>query len=278
MRDDMAKVIVERPRRGGGGTRKGRERPLEELPFGEGMRRPHVRHYRGKELNENLAPLRRYLDRQVGRPWRKIHAEIAANLRVASTVDQHVRDHVVDFVAVKPREGVNDFKHRADGIWWEDFYVDPVDGLLKRTADLPSLRRERRLAAEHRRIPRPITRVALAGGRELRQIEGIWYELLLAKLPQPVYRAERETRRVALKPHRSVSPIVESDITVRRLVTPPVRCALTGALRHAGPHEDTPEAWSEFRRRHRDPRYVIAKHQLGRRELHRHGLVNDALE
>ncbi len=260
MRDDMAKVIVERPRRGGDRTRKGRERPLEALPFGEGMRRPHVRHYRGKELNENLAPLRRYLDRQVGRPWRKIHAEIAANLRVASTVDQHVRDHVRDFVAVKPREGINDFKHRADGIWWEDFYVDPADGLLKRTADLPALRRERRVAAELRRAPRAITRIALAPDRELRQVHGIWYELRLANLPPPVYR--------------SVGRTVETDITVRRLVTPPVCDALTGALRHAGPQEDTPEAWSEFRRRHRDAPYVIAKRQLGRRDLHRHGIAN----
>ena len=265
MRDDMAKVIVERPRRGGGGTRKGRERPPEELPFGEGMRRPHVRHYRGKELHENLAPLRRYLDRQVGRPWRKVYAEIAANLRVASTVEQHVRDHVEDFVALKPREGINDFKHRADGIWWEDFYVDPADGLLKRTADLPAMRRERRLAAEPRRAPRTIMRIALAPDRELRQIHGIWYELLLANLPPPVYRAERETR---------VRRIVETDIVLRRLVTPPVRDALTGALRHAGPQDDTPEAWSEFRRRHRDARYVTAKRQLGRRELHRHGLAN----
>lgn len=255
MRDDMAKVIVERPRRGGGGTRKGRKRPLEEMPSGEGMRRPHVRHYRGKELNENLAPLRRYLDRQVGRPWRKVHAEIAANLRVASTVDQHVRDHVRDFVALKPRTGINDFKHRADGIWAEDFYVDPVDGILKRTADLPALRRKRRLAAERRRALQATTRIALAPDRELRQVDGIWYELLLATLPQPVYRAERETRR---------------------LVTPPMRDALTGALRHAGPQEDTPLAWSEFRRSRRDSSYVTAKRQLSRRELHRHGLVNEA--
>jgi hypothetical protein len=274
MRDDMAKVIVERPRRGGGLTRKGRERPLEHLPFGEGMRRPHVRQYRGKQLNENLAPLRRYLDRQVGRPWRKVFAEIAANLRVASTVDQHVRDHVRDFVALKPQAGINDFWHRADGIWGEDFYVDPADGLLKRTADLPALRRRRRLAAERRRAKREVTRIALAPDRELRRIDGIWYELLIAKLPQPVYRAQRETQRIASRPDRGVSRTAATGVAVRRLVTAPVRDALTGALRHAGPQEDTPEAWSEFRRRHRDPSYVAAKRQLGRRDLLRHGLVN----
>lgn len=221
MRDDMAKVIVERPRRGGGLTRKGRALPLELLPSCEGMRRPHVRHYRGKELNENLAPLRRYLDRQVGRPWRKVFAEIAANLRVASTVDQHVRDHVRDYVALAPRPGINDFRHRADGIWAEDFYVDPADGLLKRTADLPALRRKRRLAAERRCAPRPVTRIVLGSDRELRRIDGIWYE-----------------------------------------------------LRRSGPREHTPEAEREFRRLHSDQPRVTTKRQLGRRELHRHGLAN----
>ena len=49
-----------------------------------------------KLLNENLAPLRRYLERQVGRPWDKVYSEIAEGLRVASTVQRHVRDHLRD--------------------------------------------------------------------------------------------------------------------------------------------------------------------------------------
>lgn len=64
MRDDMARVIVERPRIPDHGARKGRSLPLDQLPAQEGMRRPHVRFWGGKQLNENLAPLRRYLERQ----------------------------------------------------------------------------------------------------------------------------------------------------------------------------------------------------------------------
>lgn len=274
MREDMAKVIVERPRRGGGNTRKGRAVPLDHLPFGEGMRRPHVSYYRGKTLNENLAPLRRYLDRQVGRPWRKVYAEIAANLRVDSTVDQHVRDHVRDFVALKPRLGVNDFKHRADGVWHHDFYVGPDDGLLKRTADLPALRHARLVSAQRRPAPRKTTRIALAPDRELRQLDGIWFELALARLPDPVYREERETQRAALNPRSRVSSFIEIDVVRRRLVTPPLRDALRGATVYAGPVEDTAEAWREFQRRNRDRLYVAAKRQLGRRELRRYGLAN----
>ena len=48
MRDDMARVIVERPRHQGRGTRKGRARPLEDLPKQEGIRRQHVLNGGGK--------------------------------------------------------------------------------------------------------------------------------------------------------------------------------------------------------------------------------------
>lgn len=43
--------------------------------------------------------MRRYLHAQVGRPWDKVWSDIAAGLRGTSTVQQHVRDHVFDFVA-----------------------------------------------------------------------------------------------------------------------------------------------------------------------------------
>ena len=93
MREDMARVIVQRPRIPDRDARKGRSLPLDQLPAQEGMRRPHVRFWGGKQLNEDLAPLRRYLERerQVGRPWDKVYANIAKHLRADSTVQQHVR-------------------------------------------------------------------------------------------------------------------------------------------------------------------------------------------
>lgn len=103
MRDDMARVIVERPRTGGDRGRKGRAVSLKDLPKSQGMKRRHVLSGDWKMLNENLAPLRRYLERQVGRPWNKVFPEIARHLRVDNTVQQHVRDHLKDFVAITPR-------------------------------------------------------------------------------------------------------------------------------------------------------------------------------
>src|SRR5262249_20977740 len=142
-----------------------------------------------KELNENLQPLRRYLERQVGRPWRKVYAEIAKNLQVDSTVQQHVRDHLRDFVAVKPSR-VNSWRSRATP-WWQSFYVDPASGLLCRTDRLPEVKARRR--AERNRPPAPVTRVALGKDGELRLLAGLWYHVRLAPLPEPMYRVCRET-------------------------------------------------------------------------------------
>ncbi len=102
MRADMHKVIVEREREGSTARfrRPPRERATDpaDLPIREGMRRPHVLRRERKQLNENLAPLKRYLRKQVGRPWNKVYADISRGLRPASAVQQHVRDHVWDYV------------------------------------------------------------------------------------------------------------------------------------------------------------------------------------
>jgi hypothetical protein len=58
MRDDMARVIVERPRIPAFNGRKGRPPLFEDLPTREGMRRSHALRGDCKELNENLTPLR----------------------------------------------------------------------------------------------------------------------------------------------------------------------------------------------------------------------------
>ena len=155
MRDDMARVIVERPRIPDRDARKGRALPFDDLPTREGMRAPHVRAWGGRSLNENLKPLRRYLERQVGRPWDKVYAEIAAPLRVGNAVQQHVRDHLRDFVAVRPRRLHRGCTGRREAmLWWQPLYVDPMTGLLCRTDQLPEekARRRREKAASRTRV------------------------------------------------------------------------------------------------------------------------------
>lgn len=145
MRKDMAKVIVERPRQGrsAAGLRAGRSRALVdddgEIVRAKGAREPAGRAQKTKSLNETLNPLRRYLESQVGRPWNTVYSEIAAHLKPTSTVQQHVRDHVEDFVAVKTRMrgGEVYVVGRWDGETklaggFQRLYVHPRTGLLRR--------------------------------------------------------------------------------------------------------------------------------------------------
>ena len=282
MRDDMARVIVERPRIPAFNSRKGRRRPLEDLPAREGMRRSHALRGDRKELNENLTPLRRYLENQVGRPWDKVYSEIAAHLRVDSTVQQHVRDHLCDFVAVKPRRVTLSWysfaggRQRADCLWRQPLYVDPVTRLLCCTDRLPEVKARRRRVQQQ--PEKPVDRISLADDRELRLIRGLWFEVQLAPLPAPNYRPCREVQRRPSKPYDRRSRIVDVEVTVRRLATPSVRDVVTAAMIEAGPAIDEWAAWQDYRRRHPDRRYAVAKRVLSRRELRRHGLSNAPAE
>ena len=105
MREDMFKVIVERPRTGRSWATKSKLR----YDKCEGRRRVSghrlVMEHSGntKHLNENLAPLKRYLHKQVGRRWDDVFSDICQHLDTGSTVKMHVREHLDDFVLRKVR-------------------------------------------------------------------------------------------------------------------------------------------------------------------------------
>jgi hypothetical protein len=173
MRANMSCVIVERPRRSGFNHR-GRPSRSRISPAHEGMRGPHLRSGGAKELNENLSPLRRYLEREVGRAWNKVYSEIATHLRADNTVQQHVRDHLHNFVAIKPRRRHGSYftypgghRERFARLWYQPLYVDERDGILKHTDRLPE--EKARLRARRKPTSLPVDRIALARDREFRR-------------------------------------------------------------------------------------------------------------
>jgi hypothetical protein len=179
MRKDMFEVIIERPRGDSGRGKPGRPpRELDDAP-----RREPISIGRGtKWLNENLAPLRRFLQRRVGRPWDEVHAEIAAQLSMRSAVQKHVLDHLRDFVELHPvfidgkphRATASSGKYRPLG-WWRggELYVCPRTGLL-RAVDARKPRRKRTVDPDVR---------PLEDHRQARRIDGIWYEITFAPVP-----------------------------------------------------------------------------------------------
>ncbi|HEY8699019.1 MAG TPA: hypothetical protein VIM02_15535 [Rhizomicrobium sp.] len=188
MREDMFKVIVERPRGGKGWAHSSRKRLNRDgdLPTKIGVKR-HVLITRAKSkwLSENLTPLKRYLGKQVGRPWSDVHSEIVATLRSRDPVQQHILRHLDDFVArqiVIDRNGKWIDASRHNGLsqnppWRQRYYVDPTDGILK-----DSEQRWKALGIDPKPWKKkpsrdPNIRV-LEEMREFRRIDGIWYEVL----------------------------------------------------------------------------------------------------
>src|SRR5687767_8669402 len=181
MRDDMAKLIVERPRYGGGvkyprAAVRGRSRygaPPDGLPRRQGIRKPWRLFAAGaeKHFNENLAPLHRFLRSQAGRPWDKVRAEIAAQVGRDSVIQFHVWQHIEMDVCTEVVEVGRRCVPLRGGNMRHPFYVHPRTGPLREN-------KERR---RYRQPPpaTPTDRVRVDDEREYRRIDGIWYELTL---------------------------------------------------------------------------------------------------
>jgi len=239
MREDMAKVIVTRPRSGWRlKTRRHKAKAQALLDPESAPRRGKIRpSVRTKRLNEHLGPLRRYLWKQRGRPWNEVYSEICANLRPTNTVQQHVRDHVSDFVLTDVRE-VDGRLVRIDGylMWdveyypttrWRMLYVCPRSGLLKAARRRPCTWERRgkgapRAADDTLRFDENV---------HYQRIDGIWYALELEDVPLGL--EDRRSRRDAVL--RAPLSIIQAE-----------------ALRAVTGSPD---------------RYVAIKRQLGKREL-----------
>lgn len=205
MRADMNKVLVERPRRGARfKAARMRTNDPEALPRQMGMRRYSAFVGGGtKYPNEHLGPLRRYLWRQRGRPWNKVHGEIRAVLDVRNEVQAHILTHLRDFIVSKvvvDRQGRwwrQNFCHPlAQPGAWPDLYVDPFDGIIKETAKLRRKLGLRKPAGRTASDDRP------SEDTDIRQIgpdtvllrqSGIWYRCRLGGPVDPAERAHRQS-------------------------------------------------------------------------------------
>ena len=150
MRSDMHKVIVERPRWGRGPERLGRRDrlPLEKLPRHESMRACHTNR---KHFGENLAPLRRWLLSQVGRPWAQVYSEACEVIKPDSTVRNHIKVHLLQMVELHTFgkdgrvwcfrqgwcQGSREVPIDALPGGWTCCYVHPVTGVLRPIPRVP---------------------------------------------------------------------------------------------------------------------------------------------
>ena len=205
MREDMAKVIVERPRRcafannkpKGYRKRLGRT-PPEDWPHREGMKLRWGNHT--KEFNEHLAPLRRFLDSRLGHLWDDVFAEICQHLRRDSVIQDHVRDHVEDFVTrdvmlVEGRPCYLAGWQSGRPLWPGQRYVCPRTGRLKKMPD------KRKRPAYRPGFEWPPPRgIRVSATLQCRRINGLWHV-------------------VELRPFPVLSPKEKWDVVLNRRVT-----------------------------------------------------------
>ncbi len=197
MRKDMAKVVTERPRRGGkyadknAGQTRGKIQPESDFFYDEvadtftedyddidpGPRRISAGQkpygWNAKEFSDLLNPLRRYLQKQVGRPWNDVYSELSQTLDRRSMAGQHIWSHVTSEVTTNCiRYGDKLYSVRWGLYEVDGLYVDPDTGIL-RDAGKSWYGRHRRAkyvdpekANKHK-----------ADGNEYEKIEGIWYQI-----------------------------------------------------------------------------------------------------
>jgi hypothetical protein len=218
MRGDMPKVIVERARLGGGLVRRGRPTRDDDLAVSKiGMKRDARLRGGFKMLNENLNPLKRFLEAQVGRPWDKVWAEVCANLKPTNTVQQHVRDHIPDIVAIKTslKDGevwVHDrFSLKPLKESFTKLFVDPKSGLLRRNKHFTGWKKRKQAGRAAAAKTRDARMRELSPGKQLHLLDdGAWWEVTLAAVPTGVQ--ETKTRHGL---HKQVYELAVDDVVFR---------------------------------------------------------------
>ena len=251
MRADMFKVIVEAGRGGGGLQGKARKfRNSEEAPVKLGIRSG----YRSRKwARDSLNPLYRYLHSQVGRPWNKIYSEICDTVDVRSTVQQHLRLHVDQFVELEVKlvgnEVYSSTRYGMTALRPGDLFVHPRTSLL-----LEKKRRPRDAASRRKPTANRTDRRVLDAQRQLHLIDGQWYLVQVAQLPQP----------------STVTPVALSKADPRKHTEPRWDVVLKVTIR--GQNVGGQELYGDRQL------YAVSKRQLSSRELRRYGLENALAE
>jgi len=197
MRSDLHEVLIERPRSGQRRkTDRGHKPRVGEWTGGDDSYADSYRprRLRTKYFDDLLSPLRRWLRKQVDRPWDKVWSELASGIDSRTVVGRHLLDHVRQLVTLdgeydpvlrkvvgKPHE----YRYgNGEPQVVHGLYVDPRTKLL-RWREPPSRRAARRGELEPIRHldGSPADLLQLSPTRLVLKLHGIWYEVSLARLP-----------------------------------------------------------------------------------------------
>lgn len=189
MRSDMKKLLCERPRNGGGNARKGRDyKHYDDMPFKQTMSRRGQYGYNSKELNEYLAPLQRWVRKQVGRNWDTVFSEICSNIMGSNPVETHILQHLDGFICINTQRCSTDESktglvyHQAFGSQWYDSRCHVREGELYVDPDTKIIRIAKNLVKAKKK-PKSENRARKLDGKSAAlKINGVWYSVDLVKV------------------------------------------------------------------------------------------------
>jgi len=207
MRDDFHKVVIERARWGsrmrnlktGWSTRS--YDPGEEYPFPRSASSSWNWNPYRKHFSDRLGPLQRYLEKQVGRPWRKVEAEFLQALDTSTVIGKHLWDHAQRLVRREVIMTPDGRAHTLNGYPVRDLYVHPRKGTLCRQRperrDPSRERRERLDQAE---------KVVLDASVTAEKVKDLWYLFIQERRTEEVVeiRTDRSGRPVRVQVRRPV--------------------------------------------------------------------------
>jgi len=204
MRDDFAKVLVERPRHGHhrnyGEVRNLKQFRDHEMFDGTGresMKKRYDSYGDRKSFNEHLNPLKGWLRTCVGKNWDKCYSELRQKFDARSVINNHILEHLWDYVernafvgedgkiyVLQHRGGygTNNGRNIPVNQSYSEYYVCPKTGILKLTnrQSYRQQRRERELAAEREKAKKL---VKVDDTLHLRLDDGVWFAYEVKKVP-----------------------------------------------------------------------------------------------
>lgn len=204
MREDMYKVVINRPRHASRYATKSKLRYLDGHDVPSRITGKQIFRYRKKAItkyfSDHVMPLKRFLFSQRGRKWDDVFSEICAQLDTGSTVKMHVHEHIDGFIVRKVRidadgmylgcgDWVNNLS-RPDQ-WWPDLYVCPMDGRIKETKDLLAKLGLVSARRQYQRSRRPKSTLKdsfrrLGDTEFLVLCHGIWYRFVVSAPPETI--------------------------------------------------------------------------------------------
>lgn len=208
MRSDHHKVICERQRRGSGKKyhdyRHVKETAINDEIFddfeendinieshklSEPMQRPYKQDYNEKEFSDMNSGIRGYIRKSVGRKWDDVFSEFCEIYDQRSILTKHLFQHMKSLVCTKVVEKDNElYVHARRKVStlaksWEEYYVDPRDGILKINSDYVDWRHNRRLYNQARQEERDKNQKVVDRLHEYHLIDGTWFLVTFVECP-----------------------------------------------------------------------------------------------